>query len=192
MSDDGTNIIKMMEQIGTICEQSSLLLKTADKHMEKKGWEAYSNTVINDMSKSLNEPKKWFPNYLFRFYLHDEYENILAFISILLVDDLYGNYEGKLTEPLITAGIFDYGEGNEVDEWEYWYAKWYKFHEESDNNYGTIFESKANWIKEWEEKLDYKFDFQSYKCFGYPLISITNEDYVVSRIVNQLLDLILT
>lgn len=85
------------------------------------------------MSKDLLEPKKWIPNYIFRFYTNNDHKNILAYVSILLDDDIYGDYRYKIMEPLITAGFFDYGVGNNVDDdWEYWYAKWYGYCRENE------------------------------------------------------------
>lgn len=190
MSEDGQNILKMIKQNNKLYGQVSLLLQTADEQMEMKGWEAYNSTAMYGMSKILSDPKRWFPNYLFRFYEHDDCENIVVYISILLDDDIYGRYETKLSEPLITAGFFDYGKGKEADEWEYWYAKWYGFHREIDKDDGTIYEAEKNWKTKWEEKLNDKFDFESYKCFGYPLISITSAVEIESKIINKLLELI--
>lgn len=186
MSEDGKNILKAIKQNKKFFEEVALLLKTSDEQMLEKGWYADGNAAIYDMSKSLNEPQRWIPYYLFRIYFNDEYENILAYISILLDDDVWGNY--KITEPIITAGYFDYG-GNEVD-YEPWITKWYGYWMEKGREDGIIYEAKKNWKTEFAEKFDWKVHFEFYKFFGIPLTLITNASELESKIVNRLLDMI--
>jgi hypothetical protein len=191
MSEDGKNILKMIKQNKKLFEEMALLLKTSDEQMQKNGWEADGSGAIYDMSKSLNDPQRWLPNYLFRIYFNSEYENILAYVSILLDDDVYGGYEDIITEPLITAGYFDYGEGNKVEEYQQWFTKWYGFWMEKRREDEIIYEDKKNWKKEWEERFPKDdVDFEHYRCFGIPLTSITNTSELESKIVNHLLGLI--
>ena len=147
MIKDGKKILEMMKYNRILCEEISLLFRTTDEQMKEKGWEAYNNVVTYDMSKKYFEPKKWFPNYLFRFYIKSEAKHILAYISILLDDDIENEYEEKMMEPLITAGFFDFGEDNEVtkDNWKPWYAKWYGYYRENGKDDGTIYEAGEKW-----------------------------------------------
>lgn len=182
----------MVKQVTKFCEQSSLLLRTIDDQMSKEGWEACSNTVTVGGSNSVLCPECWFPNILFRFYEHNDHKQLLVFVSILLNDDVDGEY--KLVEPVVTAGYFDYGAGKEVGKnWEYFYAKWYGYNMKHGNE-ETIFKSEKNWKEEWLKKFPKddveSYPFESWKCFGLPLISITNARDVESKIVNPLLKIL--
>lgn len=188
MSEDGKNILEMVQQIRKLCEQISLLLRTVDEQMSNEGWEAWNNVVLSESSASLLASEKWFPHELFRFYIREEHPEILVFVSILLDSYSYSGldkYEDELTEPLVTAGYFDYGQGKKVGDWEYWYARWFGYMEDRKDD-GTIHESKMDWQKGWDET----YPFQSYKCFGRPLTSITNAQDVESKIVNPLLGIL--
>jgi len=158
MSEDGKNILKMVEQIRKLCEQISLLLRTADEQMGKEGWEAYNNVVLSESSASLLAPEKWFPHELFRFYKNGDYPHLLAYVSVLLDSYSYSGldkYEEELTEPLVTAGFFDYGQGKQVgDNWEYWYSRWYGYMEKRKDD-GTIHASEKNWHEDGGEKDKY-------------------------------------
>lgn len=186
MSENGENIVKLHEEIGKIYKQISLLLKTTDELMDQEGWKGYKKVVSSGSSLSLDYPEKWFPHILFRFYTNDEIPHILAFISILLMDDIYENYEIDINEPLITAGHFNFGEGKEVgDNLKYWYAKCFGYYGNNQNDEGIINGTVADWNEDWKDK----FNFKSYKCFGLPLTSITNISEIESKIIHQLISL---
>jgi hypothetical protein len=187
MSEDGKNILKLVKQIRNLCENTSLLLRTVDVKMEKQGWESYNNSAISNNSASVQNPKQWFSDILFRFYTNNGLENIMLFVSIILDDDFFGDY--KITEPLITAGFFDFGRDNKVgdrsDNWDYYYARLYCYLKNRKDQ-GEIHESAPG----WQEELDKKYwQAESYKCFGLPLTSITNAQDIESRIVEPLLKL---
>jgi len=185
MSEDGKNILSLVKQIRNLCEETSLLLRTVDERMEKKGWDSYNNTSIAYSSASVQNPKQWFPDTLFRFYKNSRYENILLFVSIILDDDFWGQYVEKITEPLITVGCFDFGRGNKVGEkWEYYYAKLYGYLGNRKDQ-GEVRESPQGWKEEFGKGWLPEY----YKCFGLPLTSITNAQDIESKIVEPLLKL---
>ena len=184
MSEDGENILKLVKQIRNLCENTSLLLRTVDEKMEKEGWESYSNTAISNSSASVQNPKQWFPDILFRFYTNNSHENMLLFVSIILDDDFFGDY--KITEPIITAGCFDFGRSFKVvEDWDYYYARLYGYLKNRKDQ-GEIHESSPG----WQEELDKKYwRAESYKCFWLPLTSITNVQVIESKIVEPFLKL---
>jgi len=103
-------------------------------------------------------------------------------------NDIDEEYEEELTEPLITAGCFDYGKGKHVsNNWKnwYWHARWYGYMENRIDD-GRIYAPKENWQEDWGAE----YPFQSYKCFGIPLISITNASDIESKIIKPLIELI--
>ncbi|MFA5771963.1 MAG: hypothetical protein WC974_04450 [Thermoplasmata archaeon] len=184
MTDDGKNILEMMRQLRKLDQQLSLLLKSADEQMNRAGWEAFNNTVMSDSSGSLENPLKWSPDCLFRFYLNGEYPHVLFFVSVILDDDVQKEY--KITEPLITAGCFDAGRGKNVKilDWRWRYAKCYARLENSVHD-GEVYASKSNWQKDWDDS-----KYKLYKCFGYPLVSISTAEDIETKIVQPLLTLV--
>ena len=123
MNNDGENILKLFRQARQVCEQVSLLLRTADEQMLKADWKSEGNNSISDISYSLLNPSQWIPIVAFRFYKHKHYPNLLSYVSALLCDHFYGEY--TLKEPYVTAGFFNYGKTEVKDNWEYWYARFY-------------------------------------------------------------------
>lgn len=192
MSEDGENISKLLKEIRKLCNQISLLLVTVDEQMGSNGWEKAGiknkNTAIAYSSASVETPKRWFPDTIFRFYINTNYPNILVFVSIILDDnqiDDFVNYPVEIKEPLITAGYFDNGSNNKVDKWEHYYARLYGDMENRIDD-GRVYESKENWQEDWDPECH----FQSYKCFGIHLISITNSSDIGSKIIKPLIGLI--
>jgi hypothetical protein len=190
MSEDGENILKFVKEIRKLCNKISLLLVTIDEQMGSKGWEKAGvknkNTAIADSSASVETPERWFPETIFRFYINTKYPNILVFVSILLDDiEYWAKYPVEIKEPLITAGYFDNGINNKVDTWEYNYAKLYGYMENRIDD-GRVYESKENWQEDWDDECT----FQSYKCFGIPLISMTNASEIEFKIIKPLVELI--
>ncbi len=170
MSEDGEQILKFVKEIRKLCHQMSLLLMTVDEQMGSKGWEKAGvknkNTAIADSSASVETPERWFPETIFRFYINTK-------------------YPVEIKEPLITAGYFDNGTNNKVDKWEYYYARLYGDMENRIDD-GRIYASKENWQEDWDPECH----FQSYKCFGLPLILITNASDIESKIIKPLVELI--
>ncbi len=186
MSEDGANIIQIFHGVERIYSQIALLLNTVDEIMGNEGWKGFKKVVSYGSSLSLDYPERWFPHILLRFYKHEANPHLLAFVSILLTDDIEEYYEVEINEPLITAGYFDYGESNEVgNNWDYWYAKCFGYYGENPDANGIVYGTKTDWEDDWNDK----FHFQSFKCFGLPLISITNATDVETKIVQRLISL---
>lgn len=240
----------MVQELRKLCEQISLMLRTVDEQMGIEGWEAASNTA-KSYTDSLLAPKKWIPYEIFRLFKNKEYPHLLAYVSVLLDDDIEGEYAEEITEPLVTAGYFDYGQGKHVDDnWEYGYVRWYGYmenHIDDGRIYQEEYKDEIHITQEqWKQfdkywhKTEYtdltinafskilgkdiqipegieaeknpdddyanqkvadvfyetvkamkpKYPFRSYKCFGYPLVSVTNATDVESKIVKPLLALV--
>jgi hypothetical protein len=183
MNEEGKNIKKMIQQMTAFCEQVSLLLATSDDLIKKEGWDKYSNTVTSSISQHVQSPKYWIPNFLFRFYTNKNTPNILLFVSVLLDDDVDGEYSG-LEGPLITAGIFNYRHDNKVlDNFDYYYAKWYGYY--GDLRGLKVITSEPDWKMKLEKGEDYPFE--SFMCFALPLIEITNAKDINEKIIKPLL-----
>jgi hypothetical protein len=105
LSEDGTNIRNMINQMKEFYEQISLLLRTIDAYMKKEKWESINNYAISSFSRHISFPSWWQPTEVFRFYQNKEQTKRYGFVSILLDDDRDGRYETK--EPVVTGGYFD-------------------------------------------------------------------------------------
>jgi hypothetical protein len=192
MNENGKTIIDLIKEVRQLSEDLHLLLSTADGLMKEKGWEPFKNksikTAMTEHSPSLDIPEEWYPYYLFRFYRKDK-SNFLLFISVLLYNDNEGHYE--ITEPLITAGYFDYGQEKVTfNTFEYWYAKWFGYLKEKAD--GIIHSSDDNWKDKWKtfsnEDSRINYPFIKWMCFGLPLTNITNSDELKSKIIKPLID----
>lgn len=179
MSDDGKNIIAMLQQLRSLCEQISLLLITAEGLMADESWKAKeTGYMFAGISYTLSRPRFWIPQYFFRFYIKADLGHVLAFVSVVL-DDVEN--EKNLKEPLLTAGCFDYGPGNEVGrKWAYSYARWHlKMQGRSDDGRLLSADSKA-WPKE-------SLPFTRVSTLGVPLTSIADAEGLKSRIIDPLI-----
>lgn len=180
MSEDGKNIIAMLRQLRRLCEQISLLLKTADGLMTEEGWKATPeiNYIFAGLSYTLSRPRFWIPQDFFRFYKNDDLRHILAFVSVVLDD---AENEKNLQEPLLTVGWFDYGSGNEVgNRWQYSYARWHLKMPERNNDGRLLSADSKAWPKE-------SLPFTRVSTLGVPLTSIADAEGLKSRIIDPLI-----
>lgn len=183
MNQEGNELTKLVRQMNALSERLSLLPVTADDLMKNSLWEKYSNTVTAYISQHVQAPKYWIPNFLFRFYTNQKMSRILAFISILLDEDADGEYR-NLVEPLITAGFFKYpSEKSTTENLQYYYAKWYGYFGDLQNLKAVI--SDPGWKEKLKKGEEYPFD--SFMCFAYPLVQITNAEDINEKIVKPLL-----
>jgi hypothetical protein len=190
MNNDGKNIFDMFKQIRNFCVQIANLLLTIDEQIGREGLESVNNTAVAYSSSSLANPKQWIPASFFRYFINKEHKNLLIFVSILVDDDIGHDY--KLSEPLITAGYFDYGKDKEVkDNWQYWYSNWLGYIGRN-IKFGKTYESTPNWKEEkpWNEDKPEVYPFEAWKCFGLPLVSISNAQDVNSKIVTPLIEML--
>ena len=194
MTEDGEKMIAMMRRLRELSGQCSLLLKEVDKQMDahERGPKKKVPSEPWEPTPTIAPPAKWFPETLARFYTHgnpdgvqDRQGSVLAYVSILLNDERHGHY--KLTEPLLTAGYFDYGPKEIDDEWEYNdYAEWYGHYHGRERD-GSVVESSEG----WKAKGDREYTCESWKCLGLPLVTVTNSKDVeefVNRLVRMLTD----
>jgi hypothetical protein len=126
MGTDGENIANAFRQCRQVCQQVSLLLRTADEQMKKANWVTAKNSyAIADFSYSLFNPRQWIPTNLFRFYFNDKFPNLIACISVLITDHYDERY--TITEPIVTGLRFDYGNERHNLEmmYEYWYSRYF-------------------------------------------------------------------
>ena len=185
MNNDGANIVELFQQTRKICEQIGLLLITQEAQMNEKNWKTDRSTAVSDMSYSINNPSMWIPIVAFRFYQNEKCPNMLAFVSILLDNHWYDEY--SITEPLITAGFFDYGEEKVNGDWEYRFARIYGY---LSKEYNVTPDSEPFSFNRSMLDSRYNWRFQNGKVFALPLVSIENDKDIKSKITNKLLKLV--
>ena len=114
---------------------------------------------------------------------------------MLLDDDVSGQY--TISEPIVTAGLLDFGAGKKALEtnWEYWYSEWYGYCgwygvEKPRNEYPVIsMGPKDGWKKKWMAAGARDIPFQAFKCFAVPLASVKSDSDVETKIGKPLLAL---
>jgi len=178
MSGDGKNIVGLMQQLRKLCEQISLLLMTADSLMSDRGWKAEAAQPFAGLSYTLSSPRFWIPQDFSRFYKNDDLRHILGFVSLVLDD---AESRTNLEEPLLTAGWFDYGPGEEVGKrWQYSYVRWHlKMPQRSDDG-RLLLASSTTWPKE-------PLPFLRVSTLGVPLTSIADAEALKSGIIEPLI-----
>lgn len=192
MTEEGMNIVNMVKQMKRLCKDISLLLRTVDEQMGEEGWESVTdNRCMAYSSNSIVAPSCWAPSEAGRFYANEDTPGILAFCSVLIDDDRDDYY--TVREALVTAGYFDYGRqqiSHKVGNgWEYYYMRYYGYVAQDQDNPTADGRILVLTEKEIEEH-DWDAEFDSLKCFAFPLVSIKNATDLESKITRKLLDLI--
>lgn len=184
MSNVSKEILGLMQETRRIFQQISALLSTADGLMGEGGWDAAAgSTCLSYSSSSINLPKQWIPYEAFRFYKKGDSTNLLLFICIML--DAADRYE--LTQSLITAGCFDYGEdtvGNGAgSNWHYWWPRFHCLMKERTDD-GVVY--RASPKEEWPAE---NYPFNCVSTFAWPLTIIADTSDLKEKIVGPLLRL---
>ena len=82
--------------------------------------------VYGRLTYTLAEPKRWIQQDVFRLYRNPELKHLACFISVILDDT---EKPENITQPLLTAGFFDYGIGNEIGisekHYDYSLGRWH-------------------------------------------------------------------
>lgn len=178
MTDEGEKILSAIRQMRELHRSVSLLLKTADTAMAEQAWTnaKSDSTALHEMSYSIDSPDRWMPREVFRYYKHPDHPPILASIAVLLDDS-----EGRLSEPLLSAALFDFGKGRTVASFYNWLASIYKAipDREADGQFLEI--SRPQLEQSWQS------DFEKAWCFAGPLVEIKSESDLRQNVVEKLI-----
>lgn len=187
MNTQGRELLAFVQEIRTLSTQLADLLGAADKLMTDESWERATaqNIAHGSSSQSLDQPKKWFPYEVFRFYRQEE-GHVIAFVSALLDHDRKGDY--KLDEPLITAGWFEFASAappSVVPSDKLWWARFHGYMKNRRDD-GTLMQVSPR--RDWEA--DYRADWYPFDracSLGLPLAEITSAALLQDRVVKPLL-----
>lgn len=178
MTDEGKTILSAIHQIRDLHRSISRLLKTADAAMDVQGWKnaKADSTALHEMSYSIDRPERWMPWDVYRYYKHTDHPSILASITVILDDS-----EGRLSEPLVSGGLFDFGQGQTVANFYTWLSSIYKAvpDREADGRFREI--SRAQLEPSWQT------DFEKAWCFAIPLVEMASEAVLREDVVEKLL-----
>lgn len=119
MSDSQSPALDLMEELRSFHEQISRLLQTADALMDRRGWKPYSSQCATTAS-TVADHTRWCPGTFFRFYLRSDRPRILAFLSTLVGKDAQAE---SLCEPLLSAGCYDFSDGEVGNRWHFYWAR---------------------------------------------------------------------
>ena len=181
MSDsDNESIATLLREMRTFHQQISLLLLQADKLMKDNGWQA-ERSVAKSGSNSVEQPERWMPGLIFRYYRSERHKRLLGFISVIL---LHPDHDDPLHKPLISAGWYEYD--NAAKEW---WPDFGALHvwagEENDLDSGAL--AVLDLVADgWSER-DRQGAVKAVS-FALPLLAIRNTQDLKEKIVDRLLE----
>ena len=176
---NGNEILGSLRQLARFYSDCALLLKTAEACLADAGWQNVTgNRGIADLSKSIEYPEFWPPYYAFRFFGSDRHKSLMAFVSVIF--DL-PEEPRLITEPLVSAGWFEFGEGVIPDDKEYYFATLHLWMPNRKDD-GTFFQLDPR--KEWPDE---GYKISQLTTLAVPLVSVTNSQCLRDRVIEPLL-----
>lgn len=165
--------------MGNLYAQIALLLKTSDFQMQIKGWTSKNTYVFGGLSYTVANPQRWIPRSFSRLYKDRKSLHISAFISVVL-GERRKNWNDQ--EPLLTAGWFDYGIGQQMGnrfnyDWPHWHLN---MPQRNDEGRLTSADARTFWSKD-------KAPFSRVSTLGVPLTSIVDAAGLEKKIIVPLL-----
>lgn len=177
MSDieKGSQITLAFQYIKQLFKECQRLIFKIDNHMAPEWSNLYGNRITRDVSASLQEPTRWLTEAIFRIYQNENSKLVNKCVTITFWGD-------GVDQPIITAGKIVYLDIEKRNHWDLrdiWFY-WDNINEEN--------------IYELDGKVNY---FQSKECdyikeafiFSLPLISIKDEETLITKIISPLKEL---
>jgi hypothetical protein len=185
MTDAGGNVLLAVRQIRDLFEEISRLISTANSLMEEQGWNSaidYSKAI--SVSNALAQPRSWLPYEIFGLYRSPDLPHIFAFITVILD---HRREQERLAEPLLSAGWFDYGEGNKArTNPPYSFAGWHLEVPDRKNDgtkVATNLQTAPRRIRGQMEK--HRID--TVTTFALPLVAIGDSNALKEKVIGPLL-----
>jgi hypothetical protein len=179
MTSDGANVVATLRHLRTFYQEIGLLLGSADNLIEKHSWKPTGSLVYGGMSYTLSEPQKWLQQDIFRLYRSEHSKNVLMFVTVI-VDDI--EKPSRVTEPLLTAGCFNYPSEKELGiQLQHFNYSLPRGHLNMPGRIddGTIITAEHNPTP--------TSGFVTATTIGMPLLSIENTTALEQRIINPLI-----
>ena len=182
--NDGRQTYEALLSLRRFHQEVALLLATADGLMEELGFRphpAVGNTANAYGSASINVPKGWSPEFLFRWYGIPEREDLAAFISVLLCPRKPDGVMMNDQEPMVSAGVAHWKGSAPKSAFPYHYARslWWA-DVPRDGSFHPQSEERPT------ESVPQMF------VMGLPLATIATSELLRSRVVQPLRDHLVT
>jgi len=189
MSDAGKNMLQLFLDTRKVHVEVARLLETAEGILLERGWRSAQNDrlAIGYLSFTLDGPMGWMPAEAFRFFQpQDPASHILAFVSVLFLphQEERGTYE--LSEPLITAGWFQYEQKPpQVSGANQWYARFHCYADHPSSDGQWIEQRPTNYSQ--ADRVKYKYTFTLVRTCARPLVEMTGPSALDDLIIKPLI-----
>lgn len=168
----GYQITSAFRYIQKVFNECQRLIFKIDNHLAPEWSTIYGNRITKDVTSNLQESDRWIVEAIFRVYGINNDPTINKAITI----SFWGN---DIDQPIITAGKIVYSEPNKKDHWDLWNI-WFSWEEnenrELDGKIKILKSDDCEYVKEAH-------------VFSLPLISITDEEILVDKIIKPLKEL---
>lgn len=183
----GVELLGFVQSVRRFCGQLADLLGAADRLVGQAGWDSLSSVAYASSSASIDKPERWFPREVFRFYRTEDSPHLLMWVALLLDDDRKKEYSRPLTEPLATAGWFEFPEQapESVGADRLWWSRFHGYMDDrrDDGTINTVVPKEA-WKADYRE--DY-YPFTRASTLATPLAGVTTVAQLDERLIAPLL-----
>ena len=171
MKNKENNLVNAFQYIKTFYREVAQMLEDIQELMDKKGWTSGDSTVTADLSKSLDNPDRWLPYYLYKNFTNEDVGNykkgILVFFDIenneFPISIVYGNVNIS---------------NQKHERWDIW-RLWYNNKDKLKSLTGEIIPVKT----------EYKGKKIDGKLIAIPLTMISTKECLKEKVVDKLLNL---
>jgi hypothetical protein len=164
-----TSAFLYIQQVFKECQQ---LIFKIDNQLAPEWVNLYGNRITKDVSASLQEAERWIVEAIFRVYENNNDKLVNKCITITFWGD-------KVEQPIITAGKIIYSDIDKRDHWDLWKI-WFYWTNTNENS-GHELDGKVNVFQSEECK-----HIKEAHVFSLPLISITDDEALMEKIINPL------
>lgn len=177
MSDiqKGRQITLAFQYIQQVFRECQRLIFKIDNQMAPEWGNLYGNRITKDVTSNLQEPDWWLVEAIFRIYQNNSNERINKGITITFWGD-------EVEQPIITVGKIVYSDIDKRDYWDLW-SIWFEWTDENEDNDYEL-NGRVNHFRSEE----CKYIEEAY-VFSLPLISITDDDVLIEKLINPLKEL---
>lgn len=171
----GHQITSAFSYIQQVFKECQRLIFKIDKQLEPEWENLYGNRITRDVSSSLREPDKWIPESIFRMYESDKSKIVNKGITISFCGE-------DVEQPIITAGKIIYTDIAKRGHWDLWNIWSVDAIKDDVNRYEL--DGKINRFQSEESK-----HIKEAFVFSLPLISISDDEILIEKIIKPLKDL---
>jgi hypothetical protein len=177
MSDNekGHQITSVFLYIQKLFKECQRLLFKIDNQLAPEWVTLYGNRITKDVSSSLQVPNSWILDAIFRVYENNDDIMVNKCITITFSGD-------EVEQPIITAGKITYSDITKRNHWDLWNV-WFNW-TDANNEHEYNIDGELNSFHSEECKY-----IQEAQVFSLPLISITDDEVLMEKIIKPLKDL---